>query len=143
MSLHTSALSAAHASVTALAPGAVDPLITDGLPSPDAGVWLNDGDDAVWIAADDPAVLLAMLDRARAAVVARFPDLAPAEPVRHEAPHATADGIVLPTSTLATWAGRPLAPADATRLAYALALSSVPDAVGTIVDAWDDVDADD
>ncbi len=76
MSLSTLNVNAAHARVLAVDTGDAEPGSHGAADSP--ALWFNDGDDAVSVSADDPATILAVLDRARAAVLARFPDLAAA-----------------------------------------------------------------
>lgn len=78
MALSITTVNAEIANVYVVATGDRDLLDYSGRAS-GPGVWLNDGDDATCLAAEDPADLLALLDRARADVLARFPSLAAAE----------------------------------------------------------------
>lgn len=47
-------------------------------------------------------------------------------------------GILLTRNQIEAWASRPLSDEDVARLGNAIPLSSIPDAVDTIVSSWDD-----
>ncbi|MFB7890355.1 hypothetical protein ACFCZ3_20115 [Cellulosimicrobium cellulans] len=119
---------------TVVLPGEPDPF-RDGLPASTLRVYFTaPGAKPVGITAAVPVDVLTTLDRAREVLLLAMPSLAPRTP---SGPIGTDDGILVPSHTLDQWAGRELDVEDRDRVADALGHSSVPDAVGTIVDSWD------